>query len=571
MKSSLRPLRALVCSLAICVLLPSQAFAQKKVLLLAAEDPAWVADVKAKLVGTSLLTGLEVDVIDVRAADSTPTLPTLLGYDAVLTWADFDYGAPDALGDVLADYVDLGHGVVQAVFSFDSTMPTTTLGGRWRAQGYGPFNFSPTSFDSLTLVADLPQHEILGGVASVATSNGFFQMGVVVAGCAEVVAHWSNGEPLVAWCPGQQGGRVVAMNMYPPSSDVFPLAWLAGTDGGRLMANALVFAGSSTATAPNRPPTANAGAPQTLEAIGPAGAPFILTGSGSDPDGDPLTLTWSGAAAGSGPVLTGTLAPPAAPAKSQSYTITLTVSDGNGGVATDAVVVTVTDTTGPVLANVPASPLTAVATGDGGANVPYGPVTATDAVDGARPVVCSKSGVFPIGDTLVTCSSTDTRGNSAGASFTVRVTDVTTPGAMVGLGLVRTGGLNYEFDFGVRERMAERARLEVHVTDVQNHSRNRRDDRFRARTTDFVAFSDDPTVRPGRSRRPQVDTVLFTGAGDWNGRAGYRYEVFAVDRGDFNHYRDSVRITIKAPNGLVVASVEGTLTRGFVESERLRR
>ena len=39
----------------------------------------------------------------------------------------------------------------------------------------------------------------------------------------------------------------------------------------------------------------------------------------------------------------------------QSYTFTLTVSDGNGGVTTDDVVVTVTDTTGPALSNVPAS------------------------------------------------------------------------------------------------------------------------------------------------------------------------------------------------------------------------
>jgi len=106
------------------------------------------------------------------------------------------------------------------------------------------------------------------------------------------------------------------------------------------------------------------------------------------------------------------------------------------------------------------------------------------------------------------------------------------------------------------------------VARVTGHNRN---DRFSATTTDFVAFSDDPTVRPGRSRRPQVDTVLFSGTGCWNGHSGYRYEVSAVDQGDFNHRNDSVRFTIKAPNGSVVANVNGQLAWGFVESARLRR
>jgi hypothetical protein len=86
-----------------------------------------------------------------------------------------------------------------------------------------------------------------------------------------------------------------------------------------------------------------------------------------------------------------------------------------------------------------------------------------------------------------------------------------------------------------------------------------------------VAFSDDPSVRPGRSNRPQVDTVLFTGTGYWNGHSGYRYEVFAVDQGDSYHRNDSVRLCVKAPNGAVVANVNGQLSWGFVESSRLRR
>ena len=161
---------------------------------------------------------------------------------------------------------------------------------------------------------------------------------------------------------------------------------------------------------------------------------FTVTGVATDPDGDSLTLAWTGTGVtGNQASFSDTLPPPVG-VTSASTTLTFTVSDGHGGVASDTVVVTVTDTHGPVLANVPASVVTATATGASGAQVSYGPVTAVDLVDGPRPVTCSKSGLFPIGDTLVTCSSSDSRGNSSSASFTVRVTDVTTPGMMWGDG-----------------------------------------------------------------------------------------------------------------------------------------
>jgi len=100
--------------------------------------------------------------------------------------------------------------------------------------------------------------------------------------------------------------------------------------------------------------------------------------------------------------------------------------------------------------------------------------------------------------------------------------------------------------------------------------RSRRDDCFVARSVSSVVFSDDPTVRPGQSARPQVDTVLFSGAGEWNGRGGYRYEVLAQDAGGSGRHRESVRIVITAPNGSVVASVDGLISGGNVESIRIR-
>jgi hypothetical protein len=77
----------------------------------------------------------------------------------------------------------------------------------------------------------------------------------------------------------------------------------------------------------------------------------MLDGTGStDPDGDTLTYTWTnsfGMANGPTPTVNLLLG---------VHPITLTVDDGKGGTDTDEVVVTIADTTPPVIASVDASP-----------------------------------------------------------------------------------------------------------------------------------------------------------------------------------------------------------------------
>ena len=78
------------------------------------------------------------------------------------------------------------------------------------------------------------------------------------------------------------------------------------------------------------------------------------------------------------------------------------------------------DTTPPVL-TVP-SPITQIATSPAGATVTF-VATATDPDDAASTPTCipSSGSTFPIGTTTVTCSSTDTHGNTGTASFTVTI------------------------------------------------------------------------------------------------------------------------------------------------------
>jgi hypothetical protein len=98
----------------------------------------------------------------------------------------------------------------------------------------------------------------------------------------------------------------------------------------------------------NEPPVADAGEDQSgIEATSAAGASVSLDGTGStDPDSDPLTYSWSA------PGVTFDDASSATPTGTfplGTTEATLTVDDGNGGSDTDAVLVTVVDTTAPTV------------------------------------------------------------------------------------------------------------------------------------------------------------------------------------------------------------------------------
>lgn len=515
------------------------------VALLAADEPAFAEDVRCKVQQTNLFS--RVDTIDVSVTPS-PTLASLAPYDGVLTWSNLPYGHPGEMGDLLADYVDQGGGVVQALASLD---------GRWNSERYRPLTDGSLAEESgLTLVQDSPSHAILSGVVSFSGGMRSSHLSPVsLQGATTLVASWSDGQPMIVEGAGPSGGRIVGLNLFPPSSDAMSEFWDRNTDGGRLIANALLFAAADSS---NRPPVADAGTDQTGEASSAAGVSFTLNASATDPDGDPLTYTWLGAISATGPTVTVVAPPPAAPNKTQAYVVNLTVSDGNGGETTDSLTLTVTDYTGPVLHGVPSGIVTAQASSSSRVAVPFGPVTAMDAVDGSRPVTCLPSGMFEVGDTRVTCSSSDARGNPTSASFTVRVieTDASTPGKAFGYGFIRDSEHHYEFAFAAIEKPSGREEGGLLLTVKSEHrSRkiNPRHDHFLAKTVDAVTFSQD-------------STVLFTGTGRWNGAAGYRYEVSAINKGKSNRgHRDAVRITIKAPGGAVVAHVDGILSGGEVQ------
>lgn len=177
----------------------------------------------------------KVDVINVRT--EIPTLELLSNYNAVLFFSYHGFKQAE-VGDVLADYVDLGGGVVICVYA--NCGRGNRLEGRWEKRGYDPLQGDTSRESNLQLgKIKFPNHPIMKGVRSF---NGGQQSSHTDSRAtpsnAQVVASWSNGHPLVITL---QDTHVAALNFYPPSSDVATGGWSPKTQGGLLMANALLY------------------------------------------------------------------------------------------------------------------------------------------------------------------------------------------------------------------------------------------------------------------------------------------------------------------------------------------
>jgi hypothetical protein len=253
----------------------------------------------------------------------------------------------------------------------------------------------------------------------------------------------------------------------------------------------------------------------------------------------------------------------------RAVTMTLTVADGRGGVGVDTVTLVVTDTTGPLLNGIPAGTITVGATNRDGATLTLGEISAEDLVDGSRPVECAPllDSVFPIGNTTVNCTSSDSRGNVSTASFRVTVNaphdpddpdapeDDVTPGKVYGYGHLDDDDTRFDFAFSAIEKASGYDRGEFWLRATSGYCRrhrhsHRRADGFVSKAVDGVTF--DGLV------------VVFSGTGRWNGHAGYRFEVAATDKRYGRRSRDYVRITITSATGEVVARSEGTLDGGNI-------
>lgn len=191
-------------------------------------------DVQKKLKTGGLV---NVDVSNVRT--QTPTLDLLRSYNAVMF---FSYHGFDqtAVGDVLANFVDLGGGVV--ICSYTNCGKGNRLEGRWCKDQYDPLVLGSTARRAGLRMGKvrMPEHPIMKGVRSFHGGDQSSHGDGPTHPKAQTIADWSNGRPLVAEL-GIHKGTVVALNLYPPSSDVASGSWQPSTNGNLLMANALFY------------------------------------------------------------------------------------------------------------------------------------------------------------------------------------------------------------------------------------------------------------------------------------------------------------------------------------------
>jgi len=225
-----------------------------KVLLVAADYASYETDVQTKLMGTGKFTA--VDIMDVQS--STPTLTQLQGYDAVLTWNDYSYNNSTSLGNVLADYIDGGGGVVTAIFT---TGNNNRIGGRFDAQNYWAIN--PTSYGggavSLGTITQ-PNHPIMKNILSL-SGGGYHATSTLIMAGASTIAYWSDGNPLVV-TKNVNGHNRVDLGMWPPSDDVTGGgSWSSSTNGALLMANALAYSANASVSWMSITPKADTIAP----------------------------------------------------------------------------------------------------------------------------------------------------------------------------------------------------------------------------------------------------------------------------------------------------------------------
>ncbi len=145
----------------------------------------------------------------------------------------------------------------------------------------------------------------------------------------------------------------------------------------------------------------------TQEATSPAGANVSWTATATD-DTDPTVEVNCSPASGTGFVI-------------GSTPVSCSATDDAGNIATGGFIVTVVDSTAPVL-NLPAAVVVA-ADGPGGAPASWS-ATAVDAADDDVDVTCTPASgtTFVVGDTPVSCTATDDAGNAATGGFTVTVT-----------------------------------------------------------------------------------------------------------------------------------------------------
>ena len=256
-----------------------------------------------------------------------------------------------------------------------------------------------------------------GGVSAAWGINNHGQVvGYTVDATGAMVAFlWENGVmvDLNSYLPPNSGWQLLAGRFINDAGQIVGFGFLDGR-----FAQFLLVPQTG-----NRPPVANAGADATVQ----CSAMVVLDASGSsDPDGDALSYEWS-----ENGVVLGTSLRLEVPLSLGVHNVRLSVSDSHGASSADDVVITVVDTTVPIVTCPVGMELAADAKCLSAVPDFRSRVLATDnctaALDLVRAQTPAAGTLVPVGTHPVTVSVTDASGNSSSCVVSLVVVDRTAP------------------------------------------------------------------------------------------------------------------------------------------------
>ena len=148
--------------------------------------------------------GDSVELYDASA--NTPTIDDLTPYDGVIIFSNNTFQNAAGFGDVLADYVDLGHAVAISTFALTTGW---NIAGRILTDEYLAMNPGDNTQGTGALGWNNAAHPIMAGVD---TATDIYRSNTTFGPGADSVAKWDDGKPYVATSPNM---HVVAINSYP--------------------------------------------------------------------------------------------------------------------------------------------------------------------------------------------------------------------------------------------------------------------------------------------------------------------------------------------------------------------
>ncbi|MBI4552857.1 MAG: T9SS type A sorting domain-containing protein [Candidatus Latescibacteria bacterium] len=195
-------------------------------------DGGSASDVKNGLAATGFLSAENITVITDNG--TTPTLAQLQAFDVLLVWTNSEFSDPVATGNVLADYVDGGGGLVLGTYAFSDPW---SLEGRIVTNGYSPFQVTASTKSpsgTLDMATAQTGHPIFDGVSSLTYQYNSNYTDSPLNEDAVLLARDTAGNKVIAT---NTAGTVVGISIFMGYSTNY-----SSPNVTRLFANALIFA-----------------------------------------------------------------------------------------------------------------------------------------------------------------------------------------------------------------------------------------------------------------------------------------------------------------------------------------